>query len=340
MAVLVRQAGILFVSLMGAVALLLFSSVAQAVPEVLEACRPDKPTIAATDLPEVLEPGRCPIKDRPIVDHEVGVALPEPGEGVYAEVLTTAGPQELQVTRYENGAVELQQVGDDSGSAAGEQAASDPAPLRTFTAARGPRECRDGAFADLGYRVGQGLSYRFNWRTTPRHLKRAAAVGAVRRGGADVVTTRNTCRLGDRVPAGLVYEGFTPLVANITAGGHCTGNDGVSVVSFGSLPRGTLAVTCIFFTIRPGYDEVSSSDLKVNRRGFRWTTRPDARSCKRMWDLEGVIAHERGHTFGLGHVSESRHGNLTMSVRANGPCQSSERTLGRGDVLGLGNKYR
>ena len=29
-----------------------------------------------------------------------------------------------------------------------------------------------------------------------------------------------------------------------------------------------------------------------------------------------------------------------MSERINGPCQRSERSLGRGDVLGVGNKYR
>jgi hypothetical protein len=50
------------------------------------------------------------------------------------------------------------------------------------------------------------------------------------------------------------------------------------------------------------------------------------------------MTHERGQTFGLGHVSEKAHGKLTMSpsIRA---CQKSERTLGKGDVLGLNRKY-
>jgi hypothetical protein len=63
-------------------------------------------------------------------------------------------------------------------------------------------------------------------------------------------------------------------------------------------------------------------------------------SCNHRYDLESTVTHERGHTFGLGHVSESNHGNLTMSSASNGACQFSERTLGRGDVLGLANKYR
>ena len=51
------------------------------------------------------------------------------------------------------------------------------------------------------------------------------------------------------------------------------------------------------------------------------------------------MTHERGHTFGLNHVAESGHGNLTMSTIINGTCQASERTLGRGDVIGLDRKY-
>ncbi len=39
------------------------------------------------------------------------------------------------------------------------------------------------------------------------------------------------------------------------------------------------------------------------------------------------------------YVSESDHRNLTISPIINGPCQAAERSLGRGDVLGLDGKY-
>jgi hypothetical protein len=50
------------------------------------------------------------------------------------------------------------------------------------------------------------------------------------------------------------------------------------------------------------------------------------------------MTHERGHTFGLGDVSESSHANPTMSSASNGSCQISERTLGKGNAKGLNRK--
>lgn len=62
-------------------------------------------------------------------------------------------------------------------------------------------------------------------------------------------------------------------------------------------------------------------------------------SCRGRYDVESSMTHERGHTFGLGEASESRHGKLTMSSESNGTCQTSERSLGKGDAYGLNRKY-
>ena len=313
-----------------AVAMISRSPTAQTNPDVYEACRPDRDTIPASDLPETVEIENCPIGERVITDHGVGTTLPDPGEGVYAEALTTTGAQELEVTHYRDGTVELEHVGNDSG----DETASAPALSRELVASSSPGECNDPAFNSLGYRVSQGLRYRFNRSTTPRNLARPAVIKAIRRGGANMTGADNSCHLGDHVSATLGYEGRTGLSANVREDGSCGGNDGVNVTSFGDLPS-ALAVTCVFF--RNG--EVTSSDLQINKVDYRWTTKPGSRSCKRMWDLEAVVTHERGHTFGLGHVPEDSHRNLTMSPAINGTCQSSERTLGRGDVLGLESKY-
>ena len=303
---------------------------AQTADGVLEACGPGKQEIDARALPAaVVNPGRCPVAGREIEDGGVGSVAPPRGESVHAEVLTTTGAEELEIRRREDGTIELESVGDDA------EAAGD------FARAGGPGECSDTEYTDGERRVPEdsALRYEINRASTPSELRIGDAVSAIRRAGARVVNTKSRCRMGDRVPAGLVYEGKTGQGANVD-GFNCKNNDENSVVAFGDLPSGVLAVTCNWGIVRPGYDETVASDIKVNKQGVRWTTSPSSRSCRGMWDLEGVMTHERGHTFGLGHVAESGHGNLTMSTNINGTCQMAERSLGRGDVFGLGNKYR
>jgi hypothetical protein len=75
---------------------------------------------------------------------------------------------------------------------------------------------------------------------------------------------------------------------------------------------------------------IVASDLA----GFPVDNAAQRPSCEGRYDVEGVMTHERGHTFGLDHVSEDEHGRLTMSTAMNGPCQDSERTLD------LNAKYR
>jgi hypothetical protein len=302
-------------------------SSAQPDARVLDACGPEEPEIDATDLPEVVEPARCPVEGRQIVDGAVRSVVPPPGKGVYTEVLTTSGAKELDVARRADGTLELDHVGDDSQEFTAES-----------RAAGGPGPCADSAYTDNSWRVTSGLHYRFNPSTTPRGIAHLAARNAIRRAARNVADTRSSCHLGDRVPAALNYDGGTSAVADIQDR-SCVKSDGVSVVSFGDLPK-ALAKACTYYKINAsGYNEVGTSDIKLNRADFRWTVHPNSRSCKRSYDLEGVVTHERGHTLGLGHVPEQSHGRLTMSPVINGPCQKSERTLGKGDVLGLEGKY-
>ncbi|QIN79020.1 matrixin family metalloprotease [Rubrobacter marinus] len=305
------------------------SSSAQSDRSILRACAPSEGKIEARGLPPVVDAGDCPVGDRVISDNGASSTLPPRGESVHVETLGVSGAQELVIEHRPDGAIELAKVGDDS-------AANEPA---RATRATGPSECSDRAFTPLSYRVEPGLSYYFNRATTPSEITRTAAEAAVRRATTNVANTRNACRLGDRVSVGMAYAGATTAVAGVSASGTCAANDGKSIVSFGTLSSGALAVTCTNYLVGGGGpDRVTASDIRINT-GPRWTTAPTARSCKNSYDLESVLTHERGHTFGLSHVSEGSHGNLTMSTRSNGPCQASERTLGRGDVLGLDAKY-
>ncbi|QIN83814.1 hypothetical protein GBA63_15090 [Rubrobacter tropicus] len=303
---------------------------AQTDPRVLEACEPGKQAIDARALPRTIDQNRCPVAGRVIEDGMAGAAVPPPGEGVHVELLTERGAQEFGVRRLEDGAIELDHVGSESaGTGAGPPA---------FTT-KGVGECGDAGFDENGWRVEGTHVYRINWRTTPRDVPRRAAISAIRQASGNVADTLNGCRLGDRVPAGVAYKGYTARHAGV-GGGACETDDGLSVVSFGALSNpGNLAAACVHTRAKAGYDVVTSSDVKLSKVGHHWTTNPNSRSCRGRYDIEGVMTHERGHTFGLGHVVEDYHPNLTMGPVINGPCQSSERSLGRGDVLGLDGKY-
>jgi hypothetical protein len=301
---------------------------AQTADRVLEACAPGKQTIDARALPAtVVEPGRCPVAGREIEDGPVTSAVPAPGNGIYAEALATTGAQALEVRRLEDGAIELGHVGEETAEAS-----------RTAATRSSPEECRDAAHQSNDWRVVESLGYRINHGSIPPELSRVAAEAAIRRAGGNITGTDNDCKMGDRVPAVLNYNGDSEAQAIGPFG--CVGGDGTNVVSFGDLESGILAKACIYFREEAGFNRVVGSDIQVNKADYRWTTRPRARSCKGRYDLEAVVTHERGHTFGLGHVLEQDHAKLTMSGGINGPCQMSERSLGRGDVLGLDRKYR
>lgn len=289
-----------------------------------DACPPAGGEISAPALEGADHPERCDFGSRPVVDGPAAAHLPPAGEGVYVEVLTAQGAHELGLFHFENGEVGLDLA--DDGRVVG-------SPL----AASRTRECFNPSYESSGWWVQGKMRYRINTRTLPRELSPASATRAIRRAGRNIFDTRNTCGLGDRVPAGLSHQGRTSRLPD-RSDGSCTRSDGVSVVAFGELPA-ALAVTCTFYDLGPGLYRVTSSDIKIDKTRFRWTTSPRALSCKDRYDLQSVITHEWGHTFGLGHVPEEGNPNMTMSPVINGTCQRSERTLGRGDVLGLDGKY-
>lgn len=315
---------------------------------IFSSCSPDKDRISAAKLPRSPQDpsgtrtvglGRCPINGRPIVDAGgVGTVLPSPGEGMHAEIYSPEDSQELSVTNNGDGTVVLSQVGDDT-ARSGEQEKALESRVASRAASNG---CGDSAHnpnpANTGRRLYRDIRYYFNARSTPSNVSKVRARDAIVAGSAGIAQVRNPCGVRDRVPRKMVYSGPTSTSVDISSNNICLSMDRMSVIGFGDLPANSTATECQRYTVRDGQDEVLQSDVRLNKADYGWTARV-TRSCVGRYDIQSTVTHERGHSFGMNHVDEGAHGGQTMSPISEGPCQMSERSLGRGDARGLNQKY-
>ncbi|MDA8435840.1 MAG: hypothetical protein M0Z98_07635 [Actinomycetales bacterium] len=103
------------------------------------------------------------------------------------------------------------------------------------------------------------------------------------------------------------------------------------------LPSGILGRACEWHTILPIADDVIyDADVRLNKSSKWYSIIPSG--CSNVYEIEGVLMHEFGHVFGLGHVDEATHGNLTMSVNST-PCSYADHTWGKGDYNSLAAHY-
>jgi hypothetical protein len=316
--------------------------------EVYEACLPGRAQIKATDLPQVVDQDRCPLAGRVIADSAgVGTHLPPTGWGVFVEAYRPDGTQVLTVRNLPDGTFEVHDVGLEPLAAS----TNDTSP-QTFTAQAIPNGCNDSGHdpdpASQGVRIIGEDRWRFNASSTPGDMSAASVEDALQRAGTNVSHVQNPCGIGDGVGAELHYSGRTTNSVNIPGDRfECpSSGDGRSVVGFGNLARQpdgsrALALTCRWDQHLDGYtqDDIYEADTRLNKGdGVDWTVRITS-SCSGRYDVEGLMTHERGHHFGMNHVREDLHPYQTMSAILEGPCQGSERSLGRGDAQGLNEKY-
>lgn len=271
-------------------------------------CRPGA-TVDITRLPSSYDAMTCARDDLTLANGAARVRVPARGETVAASVLTVAGEDQLVASRAPNGMVTVSRAA-------------------SATRAATASGCTSNAFVKLGYRWTTAYGWAYNPRNAPASVAGAAAA-ALQRATTNMTAGRDDCGIASTPRVAQRYLGSTSLGTGITAAGSCQTNDGKSVTAWMSVNlAGVLAGTCTWS--KGGVAQ--SSDVVINTR-YQWTVR--SAGCRGAYDLTGVMTHERGHTFGLGHpAATAANEGLTM-YPAVASCDFSKRTLGKGDLSGL-----
>lgn len=184
--------------------------------------------------------------------------------------------------------------------------------------------CTNATYTKLGYRWKAPVRWSYN------PAGQVVAGSSAIRAGADAWTGPvAACNRKATSAADQQLLGTTTQAPGVTATGGCGAASGVSVVGWGALRAGTLAVTCVWS--RAGVA------VEVDQRyttGQRWASTTACSGPR--FDLRGVATHEWGHAFGLGHTAQSS--GLVMKP-ASTTCEVAQRTLGLGDLAGIDALY-
>jgi hypothetical protein len=194
--------------------------------------------------------------------------------------------------------------------------------------------CLDFTYGLAAWRLPSSFTWYYNPAGAPASVA-STALAAIRSGSTTMF--RAGFRCGSYTPLSIshVYAGSSTRTAQVSSTGTCTGNDNVSVVSWGALPSNILAYTCVYYSTAT--KKVLASDVLIDNKYHQWFTTLPA-GCSNMFDLQSVMLHERGHTAGLAHVDQLLHGVLNMSPKTP-PCSTTRRTLGAGEVAGMKAMY-
>jgi hypothetical protein len=255
-----------------------------------------------------------------VVRDGVGVMVPAFGETAGAVVHRADGTTTtLEIAREPGGQVTVNEVGG------------------TMIVEAATKECSDGAYALEGFHWASTYSWWFRSSTTPSANSVANTEDALRRGASNITGGHNHCKITDSISASHAYQGRTTKPTNIastTTTVNCGKRDGVNVVAFGTLPISYLGITCYWYD---GSKHALEADMKLSTR-YAWFATSVPGGCSNRFGVEATATHEFGHVFGLAHVSESSHGELTMSPSMTA-CSLSPASLGLGDVRGLQKLY-
>jgi hypothetical protein len=255
---------------------------------------------------------------------DISVEVPAPGETVQITADGDDGRHvELTISNPLDGVVSL--------------VANDPQIEPIVIASGSPGACQDGAYNLAGHSWTAEYSWKFQAGSTPSANSKDNVETALTHAANAIVNSRNDCGLADHVSATHRYLGRTSAAPNVKARIDtvtCGTRDNTSSVGFGALPSAYLGVAC---TWSDGHGVALEGDVKLSTR-HAWFALGVPGGCSNRYGVQAIATHELGHVFGLAHVSESAHPNLTMSTAA-APCSNAPYTLGLGDVRALRRLY-
>jgi hypothetical protein len=285
------------------------------------------PATASAVQPEGVPVQRPDLRPGDVVRMDgIGAVVPGRGTGVTGETYGPTGSKSVRVETDRSGNVSVTR--------------GEPVSTAGSGGAAGLAPCSDGAYNLNGTKWYTTFGWYFNAGTTPSEITQDNALHDIQHATENMKWVNNDCGVADNAGATSSYLGETTTSTQVNSDLTCGANDDKSVVGFGTIDgSNVLAVACTWSVAHTGYDEIVASDVKYDKGTFTWFTGSVPSGCSNRWSVEGVGTHERGHSFGLGHVSESSHPNLTMSEAINGPCQRSETTLGLGDANAMNTLY-
>jgi hypothetical protein len=186
-------------------------------------------------------------------------------------------------------------------------------------------KCDSYAYSQNGYRW---LS-TYQWRFRPTPFGGQAAMSA----GIQAMAN-GTGGCGANLQNGAVasYLGTTGTNSSVGSNNTCGAGDYVNVVDSGALPSPTLAATCTYKTAT----EIFAADVKFST-AYNWYSGTSTTACPSgYYDVQGVMAHEAGHVFGLNHVAQA---SAQVMKPNSSTCETSQRLLGNGDLAGMKYLY-
>ncbi|MDQ3554712.1 MAG: hypothetical protein M3395_09945, partial [Chloroflexota bacterium] len=278
-----------------------------------------------------------------VEDDGISVVVPERGHMIWGELKFEDGTYRmLSAETDRGGSVRLLRWGDEAAGIdadlpgmtglAGVQALTSGTTRPTGTLAQpdgsgGSSECSDGAYSRFSFRMPH-LEWRYASGTTPSKFRNRTdgtkqVINALKRANRNVTGARNLCGRSDRISAQGTYLGTTKLSPNISSSGSCTGGDGHSVIGWGSLPSGSIAMACVS-GISGGV--AYEGDIRINWNKAYETKK---RYCSGELLIEAAMTHEFGHLYGMAHVSSYSSPHLTMQPRV-GYCSMGHARLGLG----------